>query len=245
MARILVIDDEPNICRMLQLTLRAAGHEVEVAYDGLEGIAKFGNGDAWDLVLLDQRMPDVEGLYVLKELKKRDPDAKIIMITAFGTIDLAVSAMKLGATDFLRKPFTAKTLRGAVDAALNRETVSTAESHGLTYGFTTVNGYHIEFQPDTALYTGGKFEQTFTVTSPSGEQSRCKVVLLPHIMELVKAYADREQFAGGSRFWQALCEEALANYLWQHAELPPNGVLQVDELTTGMRRWIDAVLTTV
>src|SRR5579875_3603146 len=128
MARILVIDDEPNICRMLQLTLRAAGHEVEVAYDGLEGIAKFGNGEAWDLVLLDQRMPDVEGLYVLKELKERNPDAKIIMITAFGTIDLAVSAMKLGATDFLRKPFTAKTLRGAVDAALNRESTGTTSS---------------------------------------------------------------------------------------------------------------------
>ena len=65
-------------------------------------------------MLLDQRMPGMDGLEVLREIRKRDPQARVIMATAFGTIDLAVEAMKSGATDFLRKPFTAETLRGAV-----------------------------------------------------------------------------------------------------------------------------------
>lgn len=245
MAHILVIDDEPNICRMIQLTLEAAGHSVETAYEGIEGLTKFGTGEGWDLVLLDQRMPGLEGLEVLREIKKRAPDTKVIMITAFGTIDLAVTAMKEGATDFLRKPFTSAVLKGAVEAALNRQMAPpSSQEIPLTYGFTTVNGFHIEYNPSAALYTGGKFSQPFTVHSPAGETGSCTVVLQPHVIELVKAYTNREHFSDGYRFWQALCEEALANYLWQNATLPPEE-LQVDDLTKGMRRWIDAVLPTI
>jgi len=59
----------------------------------------------------------------------------------------------------------------------------------------------------------------------------------------VKAHADLEEMPGGESFWQALCGEALANHLWQNAELPEGGVLVVDDLTSGLRHWIDAVLT--
>src|SRR5438034_8537810 len=104
MARILVIDDEHNIRTMIRLALQHVGHTVETAADGLEGLEKFGNGTAWDLTLLDQRMPGMEGLEVLREIRQRDSQAQVVMITAFGTIDLAVEAMKSGATDFLRKP---------------------------------------------------------------------------------------------------------------------------------------------
>jgi DNA-binding NtrC family response regulator len=119
MARILIIDDESNIRMMLRLALQHVGHTVETAADGPEGLEKFGEGGAaWDVALLDQRMPGMEGLEVLREMRRRDPDARIIMITAFGTIDLAEEALQAGATDFLRKPFTVDTLRGAVQAAL-------------------------------------------------------------------------------------------------------------------------------
>lgn len=243
MARILVIDDELNIRRMIRLALQHVGHTVELAPDGPEGLGLFGNGQDWDLVLLDQRMPGMEGLEVLREIRQRDPGAKVIMITAFGTIDLAVDAIKAGATDFLRKPFTADILRGAVQAALQSAPAAAAVGGtSVTFGLTTINGYRIEFQAGTGRQAEGRFEQTFTVHSPAGEQRTCRVLLPPYLLELVRAYADREQFPGGDRFWQAFCEEALANYLWQHADLPLEGTVQVDELTTGMRRWIDAVL---
>src|SRR5689334_20603146 len=106
MARILVIDDERNIQTNIRVALTHVGHTVELASDGLEGLQKFEEGRQWDLVILDQRMEGLDGLTVLKEMRHRDAACRVIMITAFGTIDLAVDAMKAGATDFLRKPFT-------------------------------------------------------------------------------------------------------------------------------------------
>ena len=78
----------------------------------------FGDGREYAAVLLDQKMPGMDGLQTLKQLKERTPEACVIMVTAFASIELAVDAMKLGATDFLRKPMTPETLRGAVAAAL-------------------------------------------------------------------------------------------------------------------------------
>src|SRR5688572_8246742 len=118
MARILVVDDEHNVRLMIRLALQHVGHTVALAADGPEGLDKFGDGTAWDLTLLDHRMPGIEGLEVLREMRRRDVNAKVIMITAFGTIDLAIEAMKAGAMDFLRKPFKADTLRGTVQAVL-------------------------------------------------------------------------------------------------------------------------------
>jgi DNA-binding response OmpR family regulator len=242
MARILVIDDELNIRLMIRLALQHVGHTVELASDGPEGLDRFGDGQPWDLVLLDQRMPGMEGLEVLSEMRRVDPAAKIIMITAFGTIDLAVDAMKAGATDFLRKPFTAEALRGAVQAALQAGDASASMASGITFGSTTINGYRIEFQVGSGQHTANDFRQEFTIISPTGQKETCVVILPSYIAELVKAHTDREQLPGGDRFWQALCEEALANYLWQNAEFPADGQLRIEELTTGLRRYVDTVL---
>lgn len=254
MAHILVVDDELNIRMMMRLALQHSGHDVEMAADGQEGLEKFGNGDGWDLVLLDQRMPGLEGIDVLKQMRYHDPNARVIMATAFGTIDLAIEAMKSGATDFLRKPFTTETLRGAVQTALQESSVPTAKTADgnnvaaangstLTFGMTTINGYRIEFQPNTALKIGDEMAFPFTVRNPNGDSKSCTVTLSPVVTELVKAHTDRETFPGGNRFWQALCEEALANFLYQNAEFPPEGLLRVEELTAGMRRFVDSVLS--
>ncbi len=246
MARILVVDDENNIRMMVRLALQHVGHQVETAADGTEGLEKFGNGSNYDLVLLDQRMPGLEGLDVLKQMRYHHPQAKIIMATAFGTIDLAVDAMKAGATDFLRKPFTAETLRGAVQSTLqevpNTEHRTPNTRTGVTFGSTTINGFRIEFQAGSGEHVGGGFRQVFTVRSPGGENKICTVVLPSYITELVKAHADCEQFPGNDRFWQALCEEALANYLWQNAELPAGAQMRIEELSTGLRRFVDTVM---
>src|SRR5437764_3396432 len=118
--RILIVDDEENIRRMLRLTLEAAGYEVGEARDGAQGLTVFADGTAWDAVLLDQRMPGMDGLETLRQLKERNPDARVVMATAYASIELAVDAMKLGATDFVRKPMTPEILRGALAATLAR-----------------------------------------------------------------------------------------------------------------------------
>ena len=242
MARILVVDDENNIRMMIRLALQHVGHTVETAADGIEALEKYGSGEECDLVLLDQRMPGLEGLEVLKQMRYHNPYAKIIMATAFGTIDLAVEAIKCGATDFLRKPFTTETLRGAVEAALNPRTLKGASGQGATYGMTTINGYRIESRPGAGMTPSGEFRHDYDLTSPTGEKRASTVILPPYIIELVKAHADRETLPGGDRFWHALGEEALANYVWQNAEFPQENILKVVELTTGLTRWIDTVL---
>jgi len=241
MARILIIDDEHNIRMMIRLALQHAGYTAETASDGEEGLEKYGDGTGWDLVLLDQRMPGLEGIDVLKQIRYLDPHARVIMATAFGTIDLAVEAMKAGATDFLRKPFTSDTLRGAVEAAL-RNTPTATLTAGLTFGMTTINGFRIAFQPGGGVRLGSNLGFSFTIHDPAGASTTCTVTLSPVVMEEVKAHTDRETFPGGERFWQALCEEALANYLYQNAEFPPEGQLHIEEYTLGLRRFVDAVL---
>jgi DNA-binding response OmpR family regulator len=252
MARILVIDDESNIRMMLRLALEHVGHRVDTASDGYEGLERFGpNGTDWDLVLLDQRMPGLEGLEVLKEIRERQPEARVVMITAFGTIDLATEAMAAGATDFLRKPFTIEVLRGAVAAALsgtskrNGDTVETDPSPiPFSFDQTTVNGFRLWSTPGVQEEKDGTIQDSFTVRAATGEERECRVTLPPYMVELVRAHADRDEMPGGPAFWQALCGEALANHLWQHAEFPNDSALIVDDLTSGLRHWIDAVLTT-
>jgi len=250
MARILIIDDEPNIRTMMKLALQHVGHTVNTAADGQDGLDKYGNGEDWDLVLLDQRMPGLEGLAVLKQIRFYNSRARVVMVTAFGTVDLAVEAMKAGATDFLRKPFTAEILRGAVTGALlfdNTGSPSGAEtgSTGPTFGMTTINGYRIEFHPGAGMRIQYDLGFQFNVSRPDGESRQCTVVISPVVMELVKAELDCETPPGGSRFWQALCEESLANYVYQNADFPPDNLLRIDDLTMGLRRYVQAITAPV
>ena len=116
--RVLVVDDEEHLRRVMRLTLEASGYDVAEASDGEAALRLFGDGESFDAVLLDQRMPGLDGLETLRRMKTRNADACIIMVTAYATVELAVDAMKLGATDFVRKPMTPETLRHAVAAAL-------------------------------------------------------------------------------------------------------------------------------
>lgn len=245
MARILIVDDETNIRTMIRMALVQGGHEIGQAADGNEGLAKFGDGTGWDLVLLDQRMPGMEGLDVLAAMLRRDPGARVIMVTAFGTVDLAVQAMKTGARDFLRKPFTLETLRGAVQAGLGetREEQATLglETGSTTYGFATLNGFRIESRRQPGRKLGSETIYDLTVRSPAGEVYPCSVVLPGYIVELVLARLDRDEPPGGERFWHGFCEEALANHIWQTAGVPAEGTLVVDEFTSALSRWTDAV----
>ncbi len=127
--RVLVVDDEEHLRRVMRLTLEADGYEVAEAPDGEEALRLFGDGSSVDATLLDQKMPGLDGLETLRRMKQRRADACVIMVTAYATIELAVDAMKLGATDFVRKPMTPETLRHAVAAALSKRGTAVARRH--------------------------------------------------------------------------------------------------------------------
>lgn len=246
-ARILVIDDETNIRTMIRIALQHTGYEVDTASDGYEGLIKYGDGQFWDLVLLDQRMPGMPGIEVQQEIFKRNSQARLILISAFGTIDLALEAIQAGASDFLRKPFTADILRLAVKSALERPVQHlTAVPAGMVcreFTRTTFNGFSFELDHESVDEHIGDVTCTFTVSRATEPTTHVRVVLPAYVIELVKAYTDSEHVPGGNRFWIAMCEEALANYLWQNAEPPADGFLRIEDLSTSLQKWLDSVLT--
>lgn len=104
-AKILVVDDEPLMRVTIADALTGEGYTVSVAERGETGFALLGQ-DHWDIVITDLRLPDMEGMAILKEAKGRNPQTDVILITAYGSIDSAVMAMKEGASDYLTKPFS-------------------------------------------------------------------------------------------------------------------------------------------
>jgi two-component system response regulator HydG len=118
-ARILVIDDDHGVRDSMTRMLRGAGFSVETAATGEEGVAA-GKGNMFDVILSDMRMPGISGLEVLQRLRELRVDSAFIVMTGFGTIDTAVEAMKLGAVDFVQKPFFRDELLMRVRAAAER-----------------------------------------------------------------------------------------------------------------------------
>lgn len=117
--RILVVDDDTSIRVLLVQCLEEAEFEVVSAVDGEHALTK-AEEDQFDLVLLDMKMPGMDGLQVLKKLRVMWPRLPVIIITAHGTIETAVEAMKAGATDYLQKPFTPVEIRKIVQHNLDR-----------------------------------------------------------------------------------------------------------------------------
>ena len=131
MDNVLVIDDERSIRALVEKVLGESGVDVHGAATGKEGLDMAEELGA-EVVLVDLRLPDIDGIHVLRELKTRHPDTAVIMITGFGHIESAVAAMKSGATDYLEKPFQhLDKLRISVSRALE-EVKARREIHRLT-----------------------------------------------------------------------------------------------------------------
>jgi two-component system NtrC family response regulator len=124
MPSILIIDDKDSMRQMLSRTLESEGYEVETAKDGEGGLEK-AKEKKYDLILADLKLPKMDGIEVLSSLKDLDPEVAVIMMTAYGTIESAVEAMKQGAFDFLAKPFDTDHLNVLIKRALeNRRLVA-------------------------------------------------------------------------------------------------------------------------
>lgn len=232
--RILVIDDEENIRRVTRLTLRAAGYEVGEAGDGERGLEAFGDGSGWDAVLLDQRMPGMDGLETLRRIKGRQPDACVIMSTAYASIELAVDAMKLGATDFVRKPMTPEVLRNAVTAALSKllpvsgatAPAAREDSAGPLIQILTMNGFTIL---DSKRARQEPNERRFLVKSPSGSEHEVLVQIDEEAVGYVERMTRRRLPAENS-FWTSQAQRLLSDYLWKEGKVPPTRKLTIKDV---------------
>jgi DNA-binding response OmpR family regulator len=232
--RILIIDDEENIRRVTRLTLQAAGYEVGEAPDGERGLEAFGNGLAWDAVLLDQKMPGMDGLETLRHLKDRQPGARVIMSTAYASIELAVDAMKLGATDFVRKPMTPEIVRNAVAAALSkqqrvREAITPSKTEVAAEALIqiiTMNGFTIL---DSKGARHEPNERRFVVKSPTGSEHEVLVQIDEEAVGYVERMTRRKLPAENS-FWTSQAQRLWGDYLWKEGKVPPTRKLTIKDV---------------
>lgn len=114
---VLIVDDERNIRLTLSLALEALNIPVDTAESGEEALQKLQE-KSFSLMLLDLKLPGLDGLEVLRQVTDKYPDLKVIIITAYGSIEVAVDAMKMGAIDFLQKPFQPTEVRDMVSRVL-------------------------------------------------------------------------------------------------------------------------------
>jgi len=119
---ILVVDDEKNIRLTISQSLEPLDMPIQTAASGEEALEKLRNG-LFGMVFLDLKMPGMDGMEVLRRIKKDWPKIRVIIITAHGTIETAVDAMKLGAVDFIQKPFSPGDIRELAKSVLERETL--------------------------------------------------------------------------------------------------------------------------
>jgi DNA-binding NtrC family response regulator len=122
--RILVVDDEEDIRESLDALLSLEGYAVDLASNGAEGLRRIESRD-YDLILLDLMMPDRSGMEVLRDIRDRDRDIPVFMVTAFGSIDVAVEALKCGADDFIQKPWKNEQLLVEIGQAISKRRLQT------------------------------------------------------------------------------------------------------------------------
>jgi CheY-like chemotaxis protein len=233
---VLIIDDEDHVRQMMRLALETSGYEVGEAKDGPEGLSVYGDGSAWNAVVLDQRMPGMDGLETLQKLRGANPSARIIMATAYASIELAVDAMKLGASDFVRKPLTPEALRNAVAAALAKQIAAStvaedsaaaiAEPPGVVKTIT-LNGFSILDEGDEKSKVPN--ERRFVVVGPEGNKEEVLVLIDEEPVAYVERMT-RRRLPPESSFWTAQARDLLGDYLWSEGKTPPSGKFSVNYL---------------
>lgn len=119
-SKILLVDDDKAVRVTVSQALESAGHHVVTAVDGEHALEKLREG-SFDLVLLDMKLPGMDGMEVLRQIKLKEPAQAVVMITGYGSVETAVEAMKLGAVDYIQKPFGPDEIRAIVRRVLERK----------------------------------------------------------------------------------------------------------------------------
>ncbi len=138
MKRLLLVEDEPGLVLTLRDRLTREGYSVDTSADGESGLERAA-GEAFDLVLLDVMLPRINGLDVLRELRKRGIETPVIMLTAKGQIADKVVGLKLGADDYVTKPFEMMELLARIEAKLRRAPLTPHPTEGYQFGEVRVD----------------------------------------------------------------------------------------------------------
>jgi len=232
--RLLIIDDEPHIRQMMRFTLETSGYQVDEAGDGEAGLARLGADGEYDAIILDQKMPGLDGLQTLRRIRERTPDACVLMVTAYASIELAVNAMKFGASDFLRKPMTPEMLRGAVAAAIAlhpaQQRGAAPRPHGPAGIFIqTLNGFQIV--PVSSAVPPSAADHAFKVRHiADGLESTVVVTIDPGAVDRVARLTQRRLEPRGA-FWRVQAERLVSAYVWTEGKPPPDGRLTVADIS--------------
>lgn len=120
LSHILIVEDEPNVAKGLQLVLDDEGFRVDWAVNGNEALQKF-KGNGFNLVVADLRLPDINGMEVIREIKNERPETEVVVITGYPSVETAVASAKMGVRDYLKKPFTDDEFKSAVHGALKMQ----------------------------------------------------------------------------------------------------------------------------
>jgi len=148
MSKVMLVEDDSQLREVVSIMLKLEGYKYEAFPNGEEALKKFEESLP-DLVIVDQKLPGMDGLEVLKKIKKAEPGAVVIIVTAYGTPQTAVDALKAGAYDYILKPFDMDELkiiiRNAIEnTALRKENLLLRQQLRLTYGFDNIIGSSLE-----------------------------------------------------------------------------------------------------
>ena len=171
--RILIIEDEKSLKEVLRILLEEEGYEITAAANGLEGMDYIQN-DIFDLVVTDIKMPKADGFEVLKKVKEISPSTIVIMITAFGTTESTIEAMKLGAYDYIHKPFKIDEIRHVIQKAFEKKDLSEElsllrEKIKSSFGLENLVGKSLKMQElFTLIQKVAQSNSTVLITGESG-----------------------------------------------------------------------------
>lgn len=116
---ILIMEDEENVARGLEMVLTEEGYNVDLAFTGEQALETFA-ADKYDLLVADLKLPDADGLDVVKTVKEEKPETEVVIITGYSSVNSAVDAMKMGVFDYLTKPFVEDEIKEAIGGALKK-----------------------------------------------------------------------------------------------------------------------------
>jgi len=117
---VLLVEDELNVAKGLEMVMREEGYEVDLAETGHDALDKFKVSE-FDLLVADLRLPDMDGMEVIQKVRERRPRTNVVIITGYPSVSSAVQAVKMGVSDYLRKPFTEDEFKTAVKGALEKK----------------------------------------------------------------------------------------------------------------------------
>jgi diguanylate cyclase (GGDEF)-like protein len=182
-AKILVVDDEEVVCNFLESLLTGAGYQVQTCLSGQEAIAKLQE-DSFDLVITDLKMPGLNGVDVLKRAKELEPFCEVIVITAYASVQSAVEVMKLGAYDYISKPFNIDQIKIVIDKAMEkRRLLRAAEERDFYKYLSQIDGL-------TELYNYRTFQELLEAELARSERYLRPLSLLMIDLDDLKVYND-------------------------------------------------------